>query len=635
MGGCDGADQPESVVSKMNFNRCERWLWRWPYSLALGAMHAAYLWVFLNPCLFVDRSTQFPAFLTTRSFMQSFLVRPGGPSEYLGAWLSQGMVLGWLGALIFTAVTAGLCLAFGRLLMVLSGRPRSWLAVLPATFALIAYNGFGFYLPQLLALALALGAAAGYAALLSRRLPLRAVAFIALALVLHYLLGGASILFVVLCAILEAACGGGALTGLLWLLAGSLPPLVFGRLLPEVGVLYALAHHTPADPDMPASDAIVFGLLWGLLVAASALTALRAWETRRVGEPPPGWLQRHTAVRRLLIVALVAGPVAATCHPWLRPVVQVERLVREGRYQQALAQARRVHMAELPIHFTHAVNLALFHTGRLSDELLTFPQIPDGLMLGMQCGSGLSPGQVREMRRTHPYVCTDALLELGLLNQATHEASESLEANGPQVPTLLLLSKAYLARGQPEAARRFLADLARSPRRAAWGLARLAQLDTTGQVRDERIEAAARNQLRQDTHCSDLLLEGQCLALLQANPANRMAYEYLMNTYLLNRALDRFISHLEGLERAGLTRVPRHWQEAIALWEAKTGKRVGLSGYQIDPAVYAQFASFSAVVAPLQQGGADRETLIRAAGPDFGNTYFFYYITVQSGVGRR
>ena len=619
----------------MNFLRCERWSWRWHHSLALGAAHAAYLWVVLSPSLFVDRSTQFPAFLTTRVFLQSFLLRPGGPSEYLGAWLAQGLVLGWSGALIFTAVTAGLCLAFGRLLMALSGRPLSWVAVLPATLALITYNGFGFYLSPLLALALALGAAAGYAALLSRRLPVRTAVFVALAFLLHYLLGGASILFVVLCAILEAACGRGALTGLMCLLVGSLPPLVCGPLLPEVGVLYALAHHTPADPDMPASDAIVFGLLWGLLVAAAALTALRTWETRRTGEPPPGWLQRHPAVRRLLIVALVVGPVAATCHPWLRPVLQVERLVYEGRYEQALALARRVRMAELPIHFTHAVNLALFHTGRLSDELLTFPQIPDGLMLGMQCGSGLSPAQVREMRRTHPYVCADALFELGLLNQAAREASESLEANGPQVPTLTLLSEVYLARGQPEAARRFLADLAHSPRGRAWGLSRLAQLDTTGQVREERIDAAPRNQLRQDAHCSDLLLEGQCLALLRDNPANRMAYEYLLNTYLLNRALDRFVSHLDGLERAGFTRVPRHWQEAIALWEAKTGKRLALSGYQIDPAVYAQFASFSAVVAPLQQGGADRETLLRAAGPDFGNTYFFYYITVQSGVGRR
>lgn len=612
----------------MSFVRTDRW--RWQHSLLLAGLNAVYVQVFLDPRLSVDAFIRFPPWLSTLGFAQPFFARPGGPGEYLSAWLAQGLTQPYLGALILTAVAAGLCLGLGRVLSALSGRPPSWIALLPATGILVMYAWFGFRLADLLALGLAVGAAAGYSRLLAHRPAWRMSVFVGASVLLYYLIGGVFALFVILCAILEAASGAGLLAGLAYLIFGAAPPLVMSVLLPSLQTAVAVARNTPADRLLSPFEAALLGLLWGFVVAAAALTALRARSSDAHGA---NWLQQRPILRLALIVAVLVAPVAATTRPVLVSMWRVEFLERHGLHEEALRYARALRGVEPQIHLCHSLNLALFHSGRMSDEMFSYPQIPDGLVMGMVCGPGVSDAVVREVRDIHTTDCSAVLFELGLLNQAAHELSEALEWHGPQPLTLKLLVDVYLAKNQAETARRFLSVLVESPRARAWARGRLAELDSTGQVREERIDSAARNQLRKDTYVSDIQLEPQCLALLQANPHNRMAYEYLMNMYLLNRRLDRFIVHLEQLGQVGFTAVPRHWQEAIVLWEVQSGKTVGLSGYRMDSAVYAQFAQFSDLMAPLQRAGASPEALVRAAGPQFGNTYFYYYVTTRSGEG--
>ena len=128
----------------MRFLRADGW--RWPHTLLLAGLYALYVQVCLDPRLFVDAFIRFPAFLTTFDFAQPFFTRPGGPGEYLAAGLAQGFTLPGLGAVLVAAVAAALCLCFARVLSALSGQPRTWLALLPATGILVMYAWFGFRL---------------------------------------------------------------------------------------------------------------------------------------------------------------------------------------------------------------------------------------------------------------------------------------------------------------------------------------------------------------------------------------------------------------------------------------------------------------------------------------------------------
>ena len=55
----------------------------------------------------------YPVFYGGWEFLKGYLVYPGGPVEYGGAFLSQWYYYSWLGALIFTAILWGICRGFG------------------------------------------------------------------------------------------------------------------------------------------------------------------------------------------------------------------------------------------------------------------------------------------------------------------------------------------------------------------------------------------------------------------------------------------------------------------------------------------------------------------------------------------
>jgi hypothetical protein len=118
---------------------------------------------------------------------------------------------------------------------------------------------------------------------------------------------------------------------------------------------------------------------------------------------------------------------------------------------------------------------------------------------------------------------------------------------------------------------------------------------------------------------------------LACNKANRMAFEYLMAYYLLNHDLDKFVANLPRMDDVGYTTVPRHWQEAVTMYEAMTGRRAPLGGRAADPLTPLRFGGFSSIVAPKQQSG-DIAGARRAAAGQYGNTYFFYYVFGESGV---
>ena len=62
-----------------------------------------YLWLAVEPRLIFHGAgviTNFPSFYTTRQFLVEHLSYPGGPVEYLAAFLSQLFYYSWLGAIV-------------------------------------------------------------------------------------------------------------------------------------------------------------------------------------------------------------------------------------------------------------------------------------------------------------------------------------------------------------------------------------------------------------------------------------------------------------------------------------------------------------------------------------------------------
>ena len=123
--------------------------------------------------------------------------------------------------------------------------------------------------------------------------------------------------------------------------------------------------------------------------------------------------------------------------------------------------------------------------------------------------------------------------------------------------------------------------------------------------------------------------ERDYLELLETNGHNRMAFEYLMAFYLLTRRLDEFAANLPRLRDFDYPDLPRHYQEAILLYEMDTTKRADRCGYEIDDDVLQEFADFSRDLRLCGGGEAAAGALMQR----YGNTYFYYHLTELSGLG--
>ena len=98
------------------------------------------------------------------------------------------------------------------------------------------------------------------------------------------------------------------------------------------------------------------------------------------------------------------------------------------------------------------------------------------------------------------------------------------------------------------------------------------------------------------TYSEELMLE----SLLQANPRNKMAFEYLMAFYLVSRRTDKLVENLHRLDDFGYREIPRHYEEAILIHANETAQQVALHGRAIRPETIQRFHRFIDRVRPWQ-----------------------------------
>ena len=110
--------------------------------------------------------------------------------------------------------------------------------------------------------------------------------------------------------------------------------------------------------------------------------------------------------------------------------------------------------------------------------------------------------------------------------------------------------------------------------------------------------------------------------LLTENPANRTAYQYGMASLLLSKNLDNFVRMFDMYHQRNFARIPRHYEEALLLFECfgsnRRTRRVGSSPRRPG----ASFRSSPSRCSANRRGSDDARLALRKR---FGSTYFYYY----------
>ena len=594
----------------------------------LLAALVAYLRFRVEPYQGFEAGPDFPPFATTSAFLWRILALPGGPAEYIAAFLAQLYRWQWAAIFLIAAFTASLVWLTNALVRGLTGRCPGWLAALPALAYLGLVVRFSTNLFGVVALLIALAAGV----LMVRVGPQPPVRRLATALLLSaivcVLAGGMFAIFAALAGLLEWRRGG-RLGGLLWLLSAEALPYAWGVLVLDFASEVAFR---PLYMRLMVRDPMESALL-AILYASVPVLAVLVGIAGRSGPAVASNRSGLGAVAAPALLALLLVGTGEVCLDHREYTsLRIASRASASDFEGLLKVARSLSPEDYTLGICTHINRALFETGKMPDAMFAYPQASEGLLLGMVCGPWLAPGQVRDMRQMAAFQIGDIYLRLGLVSQVEHMMHESLEQWGEHAAVLRLLTMTNLAKGRSETARHFLHALTHNLSRRSWAEAILDRMEQDPDLDNDRMIQVLR-QVRQTRDAPDveLSLESHCLSLLDANPANPAAFEYLMAVYLLNRQLDKVAENIGRLDAVGFTEIPRHYQEAILLYENQTGEKVDLHGRSLDPAIVQQFQLFAQAARSVQSGlgTVSSEQVAKA----FGNTYFHYFVFGRSGVG--
>jgi hypothetical protein len=294
----------------------------------------------------------------------------------------------------------------------------------------------------------------------------------------------------------------------------------------------------------------------------------------------------------------------------------IDYLAARGDYAGVLELAPRLPL----IDYSSQIRLhhALYHSGILSSNLFayTYPSLPN-LLPGILGGLATCRAQAQ------------TLFELGLVSDAEHLAHEALEHEGNRPDLLRTLAQINVLKGRPKAARVFLNVLNQVPFERGWAESRLLDLETNLWLSDPEVTRIRSCLLTNDFAHSGLPAQALLSRLLMTNQGNKMAFEYLLCSYLLDLNLTNALGAIQFLKGLGYPSIPRHLEEALLLHQNLSGAMVDLHGYQVSAATRQRFEQFRDLLSRLPDQGPESR---RAVARQFGDTYWFYYIINEANT---
>jgi hypothetical protein len=313
-------------------------------------------------------------------------------------------------------------------------------------------------------------------------------------------------------------------------------------------------------------------------------------------------------IELLLLLAIAGSAVHFSRNDSLRTRFKVDYYAFHKMWPELLTSAQRYPTDPF---IAHAVNRALYHIGRLGYDMFSWPQHPDYLFL--------SDKKYKWMY----WQIFDVFLDIGVINMAENALTECLEGLGSRPMILQRLALINMVKGNLDSAKIYLGALSKTLFDADWAKHYLDLLETDPDLStDKYIQHLRSLCLDKDCLTFSLLKERTLSWLLERNSQNRMAFEYLMAWYMLNKQLGKFVQNLERLHDFGYREVPTHYEEAALIYVYGTGKPIQLDGYLSSPEKRRQIEDFSKL---LNSYGRDKKAAFNELSRNFRNTYFFYY----------
>lgn len=643
-------------------------MWGASRSLIFFVLFYLYLWLGVDLRLIYGCTgiiTNFPVFYKGWVFFRDFLSRPGGLVEYSGAFLSQFFYIDWAGALVVTIQAWLMSVCVGCILKAVNLSRLRWLRFIPPILLLIIYTQYTYHFITTMAYLVVLVFVYLYLRITSSLTSNynRPIVFLVLSVILYTIAAGVYLLFALLCAMCELLFKRRWSLGLLYLLSAVVIPYIEGVLVFGVSVIDAFSDLSPLSWEIISFASrrklivVVYVLylflpltifvsgFWEKIQNTIRLSSpkskkqsrlglwlkklVRSWRTLLIGEFTTGSPARRSSlggaksrgvliwiIESLVLFSIAFAAVFFSYDTEKKTLFVVDYYADQRMWPQLLKIARR-HPNNYFV--VNAVNRALYHTGRLSYDMFSWPQHPDTLFLSTE-----------EYKYAY-WKKLGVYLDIGLVNMAENALTESLEGLGERPIILKRLALINMAKANYDSARIYLGALSKTLFHADWANNYLRALKSDPNLSEDKEIQYLRSVNMEDDYAftSFKNIETTLLALLEKNRQNRMAFEYLMSWYLLTGQLEKFVQNLDRLDDFGFSGFPPLYEEAMLVYVHSVRKPINLRGRLLSTESRQRFDSFNQV---LNDYGKNKQAAFSKSAKNYWDSYFFYYVYGRQGT---
>ncbi len=547
-------------------------------------------------------------FLTTGNYFWETLKLPAGFAGYLGEFFTQFYVIPFVGPLIILFLLLLLQFLVEKIFCFYSNSNKWFvLSYLPSVIYCFVLSDEFYLLSGLIAIIIA--TALSLFAIHIRNGKTRAVSISALIIVAYFISGGA--FFIFLFTVLVAEFIGRKkrqnyskapiVLLVLWLIISIVIPVLIRNYYDPVPLRQAFV----SDRFHKISTVLPFPslIMWILI---PALLWISAFFSKGI---------THNAlvnrIAQLLILFVVAySSYKQFPNPNAEKVKQYDYYVRHQQWEKIIELAEK----DLPRNAfaVNYLNLALVKTNQLGNRLFEFRQLG-------------SAGLFLPYDREHlsSVFGNEALYHVGLVNASQQYMFEGMEA----IPDLRKSTRALkrltdvaMINGDYALASKYIDLLKNTLFYKKW--AQNAELYLYNELKinthpDWGIKRTIRPQSDYffSVHNIDVIL----LSLLHDNPNNRLAFEYLMSYYLLNKDLGSFMRYVSLGHAFDYQYLPRSCQEAVLyVLGLQSREAVQDNPYPINPQTTQRLNSYVNIYTSYP----DAEMRLKN---DFGDTFWYYF----------
>jgi len=626
---------------------------RFPHNLIFFLLCYVYLWLVTEPHLiyycFGTIIPDAPSFMTGWSFLRDSLGVPGGFVVYIAGFLSQGYYHSWLGALII--VLTALCLGeLSRRHFVVASHPRSTvLTCFPGIMIFLLYSRYKHPLSACLVVSLGLYFSLVFEKLPLRKTSIRIVVYCLLVAVGFWLIGAGGVLVFLLMTVVY-----GIFVHRNWGLTILAIPasvvLTWGLaqylfvLPPQQALLSLTPFSSIVTLSMKTFLRVLIFFLYGFVPLTVSLMFLgnivfsKHKQIRKVRLKRKKAEKTHTVAgqKKILLAsfrkpAVIAVPIVLmgmglyfSYDQMSKAFVLSNSYSRQKQWGKVIELSHSLPKGKSNPYFNHDILRALYHTGRLPYDMFHSPQTLQALLL---------THEKKKSHLTQLKLC-DVFMELGQVNRAEIEASELLAVKSHSGIALEKLAWINIFKRQTDTARIYLNALKKDLVFRDTADALLSSLNNDFAP----YQAAYIDKIRSYMHEEEKPVIGIgkepideiLLGLLEQNPRNQMAFEYLMAFYLLTGRADKVVENIERLNDLGYKGIPTLYEEAILIYFGFQGQQVNLNKFKIRRETIQRYMKFVQLRKAMQT--VNRQAVFNRLIQEFGSTYFFYFSFGQVGL---